>query len=101
MSDESNAAVVAMFHARAKPGQEDRLNKLLEEAVAHTKLEPGNLACEFHRHETEEREFIMIERWASKSDYDVHLARPHAQQLNVSLGDCVEHSRTDVTSILR
>src|ERR1017187_7254545 len=100
MSEKADAAVVVMFHARAKLGKEARLNDLLTEAAAKIKLESGCVSYEFHQHETDEREFIALERWATKSDYDIHLARPYITQLNTSLEDFVEPAKTDVTSIL-
>jgi quinol monooxygenase YgiN len=94
-----NAAVVVMFHARSKPGKESRLNDLLTAAAAHIQTEAGCLKYEFHQHETEPREFIVLERWATRPDYDIHLIRPYTVQLNTSLEDFVEHAKTDVTSI--
>jgi quinol monooxygenase YgiN len=63
--------------AKAKPGKEAELEKLISELVKSTHQETGCLTYRFHKSLTNPNVFIAFEKWATKEALDSHLQTPH------------------------
>ncbi|MFN0055090.1 MAG: putative quinol monooxygenase [Planctomycetales bacterium] len=54
------------------PAHVDTVRELLAEAVKWTRVEPGCLRFEVYHSEADPRRFLLVERWAQKSDWETH-----------------------------
>lgn len=75
----SQLTVVAK--AKARPGMEKELEKILLESVEKTHLESGCVFYAVHRSVQEPGVFLTYERWLSKQDMENHLSSIHIKQL--------------------
>ena len=70
----SEVSVVAVF--TAKEGEEDRVQRTLENAVASAHGEDGCLQYALARDKNAPAVFATIEKWESQEALDVHLTQP-------------------------
>jgi quinol monooxygenase YgiN len=69
--------VIATIHAR--PGQEPKVLAILREIVVASRKEPGCLQYEISRSERDPASYVVVEKWAKRSDLERHwvgLAKP-------------------------
>ncbi len=71
--------LTAMGLARAKPGREAELGRRLAGLVAPTRAEPGCLAYDLHRSQTDPAVWVLIEAWRSPADLAAHVESAHLQ----------------------
>lgn len=71
-------AVVAQI--RAKPGQEAGLREASRLLIAQVRAEPNNLVYFLHENRDAPGQFTFYEVFASKADFDAHVAAPHVQE---------------------
>ncbi len=79
--------ITVLAFAEAKGNCDDALEKAFCEAVPPTHLEKGCLKYALQRSQENKKQFVMIEKWASKEDLDKHLQTPHIQVLFKKLPD--------------
>lgn len=71
-------AVVAQIKAR--PGQEAALREASRLLIPQVRAEPNNLAYFLHESREEPGRFTFYEIFASRADFDAHVAAPHVQE---------------------
>ena len=81
--------VTVIAKARAKPGREAELERILRVVIGPTHQETGCRLYALHRGLEDRNLFVMIERWTSKDDLDRHLATAHVQALFQAIPDLV------------
>jgi quinol monooxygenase YgiN len=54
------------------PDHTEAVRGLLAEAVRWTRAEPGCLRFEVYHSESDPLKFLLVERWAQKSDWETH-----------------------------
>jgi quinol monooxygenase YgiN len=69
--------VTAVAIARAKSGQEDELGRRMMALIAPTLAEPGCIAFDLHRSNTDPAVWIFYENWRSQADLDAHMQSQH------------------------
>ena len=79
MSGVSRDGLIALGLARAKPGTEVELGRRLAGLVALTRAEPGCLAYDLHRSQTDPAVWVLIEAWGSAADLAAHVGSAHLQ----------------------
>ncbi len=92
--------VVVMFRAQAIEGMESELNDLLLWVAYQSRLEEGCVTYKVHQEDSDPRQFIVLERWATKAEHDIHMLKPYVANFNEDASEMVETSRSDITSIL-
>jgi quinol monooxygenase YgiN len=71
--------VIARYTISA--GQEDEVLSLLATLIAAVREEPGNLAFTAHRQLGEDREVVLLERYASREALAAHRETAHFRDL--------------------
>jgi quinol monooxygenase YgiN len=61
----------------AQPDRIDRLKVVLHSLVEPVRQEPGCLAYDLLQNQDAPREFVVIQQWASREQYDAHMASQH------------------------
>ena len=62
---------------KARPGQEEALGAMLRALLAPTRAEAGCIAYDLHRSHEEPGLFVFTESWASRAEWEAHMAAPH------------------------
>lgn len=62
---------------KAKPGLEEEMVQELRALVGPTHAEPGCIAYEMHRSQEDPGLVMFTESWASRPEWDAHMASPH------------------------
>ena len=81
------SSITVLAFAEAKENCAERLEKAFRAAVPATHREPGCLKYALQRSQENKNEFVMVEKWRSKEDLDIHLKTPHIQLLFKQLPD--------------
>lgn len=76
MSD-SEEEIVVVATISVKPGMADELIDTFSRVIEATHLEDGCLTYALHRDTGEENRFLLIERWRSQADLNLHFQQPH------------------------
>lgn len=82
----TNDFVVAA-HFRAKPGNEDALERLLLGLVERTRQEAGCLLYDLHRDERDPSQFLFYEIWANRQVWEAHMESPHLESFKPVVED--------------
>ena len=90
-----------MLRAVSLEGKESELNDLLHWVAHQSRQEEGCVEYRVHQEENDPRQFIVLERWGTKTQHDIHLTKSYVVAYNEAVNDLVETSRADITSILR
>lgn len=72
---------------KAKAGREEELFRELHALVAPTHAEAGCLAYEMHRSHDDAGLFMFTESWASRPEWDAHMASPHLAAFGAKQAD--------------
>ena len=67
--------VVARY--RTKPGTTEEVLKHLENMAAETRNERGNISYEFFRGVEDDRKIVILERYHTAEDFELHRQTPH------------------------
>jgi quinol monooxygenase YgiN len=62
-------------------GEEDAILAALPRLIAASQSEPGNLAFEGYRSISDPRQYLLFERYASRTAFNEHLAAPHYREI--------------------
>jgi quinol monooxygenase YgiN len=73
------AYVVAALY-RSKPGEEDRILKVLETMAPLSRQEPGCLFYQAHRSPDDPRVFFLYEQYTDEAGYQAHMASEHFEK---------------------
>lgn len=71
--------ITVIARAKAKPGNEEEMERALRENAEATRSEAGCISYSILR--GDDGVFMAVERWSSRSDLDAHMATPHVQTL--------------------
>jgi quinol monooxygenase YgiN len=63
------------------PGTESEVLALVDQLVAATRTEPGNVAFEAYRSLSDPSSYVLLERYASHEALAAHRATPHFQAI--------------------
>ena len=80
--------IVAIIRARA--GQEDAVGRELRNLVEPSRCDPGCLNYDLHRSVETPGLFLFYENWATKADWEAHMATPHLAAWKAAAADLVE-----------
>jgi len=69
-----------VFKLTAKEGQEEVIRQTMEQILAPTRAEPGNVTFDLHQDADDPRTFFLYERWRSVDDLADHLHAPYIQE---------------------
>ncbi len=87
--------IIARDHM--KPECKEEAFKLLEELIACTRQEKGNIAYDYCQDVKDPEYFAMIEIWADEEAMQAHLNSEHFTRIIPKLGQCmVEPGRMEV-----
>jgi quinol monooxygenase YgiN len=62
-------------------GEEDAVLAALPRLITASRSEPGNLDFEGYRSLSDPRQYLLFERYASRTAFDEHLASPHYREI--------------------
>ena len=71
--------VVVIARARAKPGQEDQMERALRANAEESRCEGGCISYSVLR--GDDGMFMTVERWRTRGEADQHMTTPHVQTL--------------------
>ncbi len=74
---------------KAKPGKEAELQKLLESLVAPSRKDKGCLDYVLHVSNEDPGFFLFYESWASKEEWEQHMATPHLEDFKAHADELV------------
>ncbi len=81
--------VVAIL--KVKDGEEGTFEAAMKEAIAAVGAnEPGNLQYDMFKHKSEERTYVMMERYTDQAALDAHGQSAHFQKLFGALGGILD-----------
>jgi quinol monooxygenase YgiN len=63
------------------PGKEEEVLPLVQQLVETTRTEPGNVSFAAYRQLDDDREIVLLERFASPEAFAAHREMPHFQEL--------------------
>lgn len=72
---------------KAKDGREEELFRELRALVAPTREEAGCIFYDMHRSHEDPGLFMFTESWASRPEWDAHMASPHLTAFGAKQGD--------------
>jgi quinol monooxygenase YgiN len=90
----SNVTVVATI--RAKPGQEETVQRVLTGLIEPTRAEDGCINYDLHQDLDDGTRFVFHENWTSRDHLDRHLETPHLKSGQEQLGPIVESVEINV-----
>jgi quinol monooxygenase YgiN len=74
-----DGAVTVIARVSAKPGQEFRVQQVLEGLLAPTRAEPGCINYDLHQSQTNPALFLFYENWESEGHLEAHARSAHIQ----------------------
>jgi quinol monooxygenase YgiN len=88
MSMKASASdLIVIATAKAKPGKEADLERVMREVAGPTRAQPGCVQFSLYRVATAPSTIVALERWASAADHDRHLQGAHVQRLMTQMAD--------------
>ncbi len=88
-TDQTPQPMVVTAYFQPLPGKHDEVVAALQPAIAAVHTEPGCLLYAIHA--APDGAIVMIEKWASVADLDVHGSSPAVQALGPSLDGLLAH----------
>lgn len=86
-----NDQIVCIATFIAKQGKVDELSKAIQCLLEPTRREAGCLRYELNQSLENPRLFMMVEKFKSQADFDLHGAQPYLENCrNTALKECVE-----------
>lgn len=79
--------ITVLAYAEAKAGCEKKLEAAFRAAMPPTHAETGCIKYALQQAADNARSFVMVEKWVSKADLDLHLKTPHIQTLFKQLNE--------------
>lgn len=94
----NNVKVVAILSARE--GKADELRALLEDLVAASREEPGNLRYDLWIDQTDPTRFVLDELYVDSAANSAHRATPHFQNYLSQINDLAERTAAALDPLL-
>lgn len=82
--------IIAILTAR--PGRADALRTLLDDMVAATRAEPGNLRYDLWADPTAPGRFVLDELYDDRAAVEAHRATPHFQHYLAVIGELADRT---------
>jgi quinol monooxygenase YgiN len=73
--------VVGVVHVRAAEGKVDEVVAAFTSCILKTQEEPGCVSYALHRDNSDPNHLVLLERWRSQADLDLHMTQPHVAEL--------------------
>jgi len=86
-TDDNPNLLTVIARMTAKPGKEQELRTALEELVAPTVGESGNVNYDLHVADDDPATFFFYENWSGAAELDAHLANDHLVAFACRLDD--------------
>jgi quinol monooxygenase YgiN len=95
-------AYVVSAYWRAKEGKADRLAELIEELLAPSRAEPGNVFYQAQRAVDDPQLFYLYEQYADEAAYEAHMESEHFTRLvkQEAIPDLLEDRRREFFTTL-
>ncbi|MGV9644583.1 putative quinol monooxygenase [Streptomyces sp. NPDC003514] len=93
--------VTVVRDAKAKPGREDDLKAFITAAVTPSRNDPGNIDYEAHEVDGRPGEFVIYERWESRTHLAAHLTAPRMRELVPQILELIDGTIEDGIRLLR
>lgn len=88
----SAKTLTVIARAKAKPGKETEVEKLLLSLVEPSRKDAGCVNYDLHRSHEDPASFLFHENWTSREHLNQHLAKPDLQATLSKLGNLVAES---------
>jgi quinol monooxygenase YgiN len=85
MNSTKTITVIAIL--KAQPGKEAVVKQELLALIAPTRKEPGCINYDLHEDMENPARFVFHENWASMTELEAHLERPHLKALMAKAGE--------------
>ena len=72
--------ITVIARLTAKPGYEEQVRAQSISLVEPSRAETGNLSYSTFNSATDPREWVVVEEWESREDFERHLASAHMQE---------------------
>lgn len=81
----------------AKPGMRDRFVQEIFESGVLEKIrrEDGCLGYDYYLSAEKEDEILLIEKWTSKEQQQIHLTQPHMEILKSVKNECIAETKLE------
>jgi quinol monooxygenase YgiN len=95
-------AYVVSAYWRAKEGKADRLAEVIEELLAPSRAEPGNVFYQAQRAVEDPQLFYLYEQYADEAAYEAHMESEHFTRLvkQEAIPDLLEDRRREFFTTL-
>jgi quinol monooxygenase YgiN len=95
-------AYVVSAYWRAKEGKADRLAEVIEELLAPSRAEPGNVFYQAQRAVDDPQLFYLYEQYADEAAYEAHMDSEHFTRLvkQEAIPDLLEDRRREFFTTL-
>jgi quinol monooxygenase YgiN len=95
-------AYVVSAYWRAKEGKADRLAEVIEELLAPSRAEPGNVFYQAQRAVDDPQLFYLYEQYADEAAYEAHMESEHFTRLvkQEAIPDLLEDRRREFFTTL-
>lgn len=95
-------AYVVSAYWRAKEGKADRLAEVIEELLAPSRAEPGNVFYQAQRAVDDPQLFYLYEQYADEAAYEAHMDSEHFTRLvkQEAIPELLEDRRREFFSTL-
>ena len=74
-----DGTLTVIAHVSAKPGQESRVQQVLEGLLAPTRAEAGCINYDLRQSQTNPALFVFYENWKSEAHLEAHARSAHIQ----------------------
>lgn len=81
--------VVVIATAKAKPGKEEELARVLREVGNSTRAQQGCVEFTLYRREEDSSVIVGVERWKTRADHERHLQGSHFQKVGPAMGSII------------
>lgn len=89
-TDNNRELLTVVAVLRAKPGKEQEVRAGLEELVAKTQGEAGNVNYDLHQGADDPALFCFYENWESPEHLQAHMGQPHLQAFIAKAEDLLD-----------
>ncbi|MEU3608742.1 antibiotic biosynthesis monooxygenase family protein [Streptomyces sp. NPDC035033] len=80
-----------------RPGNEERVARLVREYAARVREEPGNLAFEVYTKESDPSAYWIFEAYTGEAAFQEHVAAPYGPPFNLALQPLIQEKESLLT----
>ncbi|MFE7892730.1 putative quinol monooxygenase [Streptomyces sp. NPDC057412] len=100
MTATPNGYVTVVWNTKAKPGREADLKAFITAAITPSRNDPGNIDYEAHQVDGRPGEFVIYERWETRTHLDAHLTAPRMHELVPQMLELIDGTIEDGIRLL-